>query len=49
MDYEAKFKAMQSDFAKCAKEDISPCFFCSNDETCNGTPEGCNFVWNEHN
>ena len=49
MDYETKFEAMQADFAKCAKEGVSPCFFCANDETCNGTSKDCNFVWSEHN
>ena len=50
MDYEAKFKAMQSDFAKCAKEDISPCFFCANDDTCTCTNDAdCNFKWQPHN
>ena len=36
---EMMMKAMQSDFAKCAKDDISPCHFCANDETCSGCPE----------
>lgn len=44
-----QFNAMHSDFAKCAKENISPCFFCVNDEICNGIPEDCDFVWMPHN
>ena len=48
MDYETKFKTMQDDFAKCAKENISPCFFCANDETCSGESKDCRFVWGEH-
>ena len=46
---EMMLKSMQADFAKCAKDNISPCFFCANDEMCNGCPENCNFVWNKHN
>ena len=42
-------KAMQSDFAKCAKDNISPCHYCANDETCSGNPQDCNFIWNKHN
>jgi hypothetical protein len=45
---EALLKSMQSDFAKCAKDNISPCFFCANDEMCSGCPETCNFIWNKH-
>ena len=45
---EMMMKAMQSDFAKCAKDDISPCHFCANDETCSGCPEDCNFIWNNY-
>ena len=45
---EALFESMQSDFAKCAKDNISPCHYCANDETCSGCPETCNFVWNKH-
>ena len=45
---ESMLKAMQLDFAKCAKDNISPCHFCANDETCDGCPEACNFVWNKH-
>lgn len=44
-----RINAMHADFAKCAKEGISPCFFCANDEKCNGLPKDCNFVWNPHN
>jgi hypothetical protein len=47
-ELENMFKNMQSDFAKCAKDNISPCFFCANDETCSGCPKTCNFVWNKH-
>lgn len=42
-------KAMQSDFAKCAKNNISPCHYCANDEICSGEPKDCNFTWNKHN
>lgn len=40
---------MQADFAKCAKNNTSPCFYCANDETCSGCPNDCNFVWAKHN
>ena len=43
-----KLQNMHIDFAKCAETNISPCFFCANDETCNGVPEDCKFVWAEH-
>ena len=46
---ETKFNDMHSDFAKCAKGNISPCFFCENDEICNGCPDNCNFKWQAHN
>ena len=45
---EALLKSMQSDFAKCAKDNISPCHYCANDATCSGNPHDCNFVWNKH-
>ena len=45
---ESMLKAMQSDFAKCAKDNISPCHFCTNDEKCDGEPCNCNFVWSKH-
>ena len=45
---EAQLDAMQADFAKCAKDNISPCFFCENDEICNGCPDNCNFKWHVH-
>lgn len=48
-ELEIKFKAMHTDFAKCAKDNISPCFFCENDEICNGCPDNCNFKWQAHN
>ena len=44
---ESMLKAMQSDFAQCAKGK-SPCFFCANDETC-VDEDNCNFVWAKHN
>ena len=44
----AKLNAMESDFAKCA-HGISPCFFCTNDDNCHGTPETCKFKWINHN
>lgn len=45
---EILLKSMQSDFAKCAKDNISPCFYCANDEKCNGEPCNCNFIWAKH-
>lgn len=48
-DLESMLKAMQADFAKCAKDNISPCHFCANDGICDGCPENCNFVWQSHN
>jgi hypothetical protein len=49
-ELEATLKDITSDFARCAKDNISPCFFCANDETCN-CPEdaNCNFKWKPHN
>ena len=47
-ELETAFKNMHSDFAKCAKGGISPCFFCENDEICNGCPENCNFKWHSN-
>lgn len=44
---ESMLKAMQSDFAKVAKDGASACFFCANDDTCDGVD--CNFVWKKHN
>lgn len=46
---ETKLNNIHSDFAKCAKGNISPCFFCANDETCDGRPTNCNFKWQGHN
>ena len=46
---ESMLKAMQSDFAKVAKDDTSACFFCENDDTCDGPIVDCNFVWKKHN
>ena len=48
-ELETMFEDMHSDFARCAKGNISPCFFCANDEMCNGCPDNCKFVWNRHN
>ena len=31
---EALLNDMNSDFEKCARDGISPCFFCANDECC---------------
>jgi hypothetical protein len=42
---ESKLAAIEADFAKCAKDNISPCFFCANDETCTGNSEDCKFKW----
>ena len=47
---EVKFNDMHSDFAKCAKDNISPCFFCANDECCvDPDKHGCHFIWKRHN
>ena len=47
---EAMLNDMNSDFAKCAKDNISPCFFCANDEHCvNPEEHGCHFIWKRHN
>ena len=46
---ESMLKAMQKDFAKCARHNISQCHFCANDDTCSGCPNDCNFVWKKHN
>ena len=43
------FNAMHSDFANCAKENILPCNYCTNNKTCNGNQNDCNFNWNNHN
>ena len=48
-ELETMFKDMEADFAKCAKGNISPCFFCANDNLCPGCPKDCNFVWAKHN
>ena len=48
-NFESQLAAMEADFAKCAKDNISPCFFCANDETCNGFPKDCEFKWIPHN
>ena len=45
---EILLESMQSDFAKCAKDNISPCHYCANDEKCDGCPETCNFIWMKH-
>jgi hypothetical protein len=37
---------MESDFAECARTRKSPCFFCANDDTCDG--QSCNFKWQPH-
>lgn len=42
----SQLTAMESDFTKCAKDNISPCFFCANDDTCR---DECNFKWKTHN
>ena len=48
-DLESMLEAMHSDFAKVAKDDMSPCFFCENDDKCDGPIVDCNFVWAKHN
>ena len=48
-ELESMLNAMQSDFAKVAKDDMSACFFCANDDNCAGTPETCKFKWMKHN
>lgn len=44
----SQLAAIESDFARCAKG-ISPCFYCMNDNNCEGTPETCRFKWMKHN
>lgn len=41
-----RLKDMESDFAECARTRKSPCFFCVNDDTCDG--QVCNFKWLSH-
>lgn len=41
-----RLKDMESDFAECARTRKSPCFFCANDDTCDG--QTCNFKWLSH-
>lgn len=48
-ELETMFYGMQLDFAECAKHNISPCHYCANDETCDGCPETCYFIWQPHN
>ena len=48
-ELETMFYSMQLDFAECAKHNISPCHYCANDETCDGCPETCYFIWKPHN
>ena len=38
---------METDWAECARTGKSPCFFCANDDTCDG--RSCDFVWQTHN
>lgn len=40
-------KDMESDWAECARTGRSHCFFCANDDTCDG--RDCDFVWQPHN
>ena len=40
-------KDMEADFAECARTSKSQCFFCANDDTCDG--RDCQFVWQPHN
>lgn len=47
---EAMLNDMNSDFEKCARDNISPCFFCANDGCCvNPDEHGCHFIWKRHN
>ena len=43
---ETMLKDMEYDFYVCAKTNKSPCFFCCNDDVCDGT--NCNFLWQPH-
>ena len=43
----SQLTAIESDFAECARTRKSPCFFCENDDTCDG--QSCNFKWMSHN
>ena len=46
----SKLNDMNSDFEKCARDGISPCFFCANDGCCvNPDEHGCHFIWKIHN
>ena len=54
MDYEREvvnletmLRDMEADFAECARTGKSQCFFCANDDTCDGC--NCNFKWKPHN
>ena len=44
-----EFSTIHSDFARCAKDHLSPCLFCENHEVCNGCPNNCKFTWRKHN
>ena len=48
-ELESMLEAMHSDFAKVAEDGTSACFFCENDDKCNGPIVDCNFVWAKHN
>lgn len=40
---------IESDWAKCAKTGMSPCFFCAHDDTCECSNDAeCNFQWKSH-
>ena len=43
----SQLKDMETDFAECARTGKSQCFFCTNDDTCDG--RNCNFKWMSHN
>ena len=41
---------MEADWRECARTGKSPCFYCSNYETCEFTNDSnCNFKWQAHN
>ena len=44
---ESMIKDIEADFAECARTGKSPCFFCANDDTCDGC--NCKFKWMQHN
>lgn len=46
-EFKSMLHDMESDWAECARTGKSPCFFCANDDTCDG--RDCQFKWQPHN